>query len=342
MVPVLGQPAHGDQCLGPDSWGSVQFAGDGPQLAGVHLGVLVLTEVVLQGFQALDELLAGPGRVDAAEALEQVAELLGVLAQLVQLLRRGLGRDRAPTGHEPGLRPRREGGGDAPDGMVGVPAGALRCRFLQPGAPASDQVAVARGPQSSGEGVVFQLALARYVVEHRLERRCPLRPQRVHVICPLDDVHVEVACPAGGGAEPPEALAVGVPDSSREDLFALGQHRAGAAHGHTQVVEELRVQVVHGALPIGLDGISQVGENPTKGLRCRLLPPQRHGGRCSEAGHVDAGVFCHQLERRDGAAEETEQAQYLHRPRRVLGVPGDRDNLGATRDGGRAPLNALG
>ena len=53
------------------------------KLGDVDLGVLVLAEVVLQRLQPPDERLAGRLRQQAAEALEEVAELLGVLAQVV-------------------------------------------------------------------------------------------------------------------------------------------------------------------------------------------------------------------------------------------------------------------
>ena len=65
-----------------------QLVGGLAQLGGVDLGVLVLAEEVLQLLEPLDERLALRRREQTGEALEQVAQLLGVLAQLVDVLGR--------------------------------------------------------------------------------------------------------------------------------------------------------------------------------------------------------------------------------------------------------------
>ena len=64
----------------------VEVVGEVAQLGEVHLGVLVLAEVVLEVLELAHERLALVGGEQRPEALEQVAELLGVLAQVVQPL----------------------------------------------------------------------------------------------------------------------------------------------------------------------------------------------------------------------------------------------------------------
>ena len=60
-----------------------------------HVGVLVGAERVLQRLEHAHERLARRRLVQPAEALDEVAQTLGVLAQLVHLGRRRVGPDRA-------------------------------------------------------------------------------------------------------------------------------------------------------------------------------------------------------------------------------------------------------
>ena len=83
---MVAEPPHGEQGVGVDGGPGVEVVGELAELGQVHLGVLVLAEVVLEGLELGDERLAVLGREEAPEALEQVAELLGVLAQVVEAL----------------------------------------------------------------------------------------------------------------------------------------------------------------------------------------------------------------------------------------------------------------
>ena len=56
------------------------------QRVGLDLAVLEAAELILQALERLDERLADLGRIEAGEELEQVAQLLADLAQLVQVL----------------------------------------------------------------------------------------------------------------------------------------------------------------------------------------------------------------------------------------------------------------
>ena len=78
----------------------VEVVGEVAELREVHLGVLVLAQVVLQLLQLADERLAVVGGEQRPEALEQVAQPLGVLAQVVQALAGRVGGDGPPVGED--------------------------------------------------------------------------------------------------------------------------------------------------------------------------------------------------------------------------------------------------
>ena len=83
---LVAEPAHREQGVGVDHRPLVQVVGEVAELGEVHLGVLVLAEVVLEVLELAHERLALVGGEQRAEALEQVAELLGVLAEVVEPL----------------------------------------------------------------------------------------------------------------------------------------------------------------------------------------------------------------------------------------------------------------
>ena len=83
---LVAEPTHGEQRVGVDHGPLVQVVGEVAELGEVHLGVLVLAQVVLQVLELAHERLALVGGEQRAEALEQVAELLGVLAEVVEPL----------------------------------------------------------------------------------------------------------------------------------------------------------------------------------------------------------------------------------------------------------------
>ena len=105
-------------------------------------------------------------------------------------------------------------------------------------------------------------------------------PEGGDVVVPPGDVDVEVACRAGLLAEPAERLAVRVAHVVGQHALRLGQHRAGAAHRDAQLVEELHVDVVDGARPVGLDRVGQVGEHAPVARRGRARRPR--GGPSGE------------------------------------------------------------
>ena len=145
----------------------VQVVGELAELRQVHLGVLVLAEVVLQRLELADERLARLGREEAAEALEQVAELLGVLAQVVEALRRRGRGDGAAVGEHrvlglgDALAPRRaRGAGRRPAPRAGSVSHARQL---------VEQLAALVAAERAGELGVGRLASLLQLDQHAVE-----------------------------------------------------------------------------------------------------------------------------------------------------------------------------
>ena len=66
----------------------MEFVGDGSELGDVDRGVVVLTEIVLEGLEPADERLSRRVVQQAGETLEQIPQLLRILAEVVNLLGR--------------------------------------------------------------------------------------------------------------------------------------------------------------------------------------------------------------------------------------------------------------
>ena len=83
-------------------------------------------------------------------------------------------------------------------------------------------------------------------------------------------VDIEVAHRPGDLLEPGEAGAEVRHHRVRQDTGDLGQGRPGAAGGHAQVVQELRIQVLPGPGDVDLHGVEQPEEDLAGGLPRRL------------------------------------------------------------------------
>ena len=148
----------------------------------VDLGVLVLAEVVLQRLEPLHERLARRRRVQPAEALEEVAQLLGVLAQLVEHLGGGRRGDRAAArrsscGAPAGCAWRRR----SPSGTVGAVAHAARLTGSSSHADHVSSDPRGRSPRSARaarRGVLRPRVLVE-MVAHRFERRGRVGAERL-------------------------------------------------------------------------------------------------------------------------------------------------------------------
>ena len=164
----------------------------------VDLGVLVLAEVVLQRLESLHELRAGFVGQQAAEALQQVAELLGVLAEVVHLLRRGVGPDQPAAVDQDAVR-----ASDAlarparPRGRAARPAVEvldLGERSASHAAPVAHQLVrhVERRPRSSSTWAAARRRSSRSRTGSSAS--ASLGAERVGVTVPFEEIDVEVAC----------------------------------------------------------------------------------------------------------------------------------------------------
>ena len=78
-------------------------------------------------------------------------------------------------------------------------------------------------------------------------------------------------------------------DSGRQHLFALGEHRTASAHGNAQLVQELGVDLVDRALPVGVYGRGELRQDGAKTIDRRDARVERHRRRPVEAGEIDVG-----------------------------------------------------
>ena len=196
-----------------------QCGGQAAKVVDVDLRVLVLAEVVLQRLQALHERLARRRGVQSAEAFEQVAQLLGVLAQLVQHLGVGVGRDRAATSDHRLVRPPDPPFDQGADRLGRVVRDVARDRRVEPVRPGPDDAGRPFAVEQGRQHRVLGASLPVEEVPHRVQRGGGGLAERARVVGPLDLVHVEVARRAGDLAEPAELLASPIPD-------VVGDHAA--------------------------------------------------------------------------------------------------------------------
>ena len=185
----------------------VQVAGDVAEHGDVDLGVLVLAEVVLQRLQPPHERLASALRQQAGEALEQVAQLLGVLAEVVDLLGGRVGTDQPAVIDQVGLGP-----GDAlanhlperPLGMYSLNSSAS-IGLAQPRratSPSKRWPLVSAAPRSTLRAPPSR---RRSSSSRTGSRATPTSgPSGRGVTVPLDEVDVEIARRTGESAEPRE------------------------------------------------------------------------------------------------------------------------------------------
>ena len=148
--------------------GLVEFGGDGAQHVDVDLGVLVLAKVVLERFETSQELLARACGEQAPEAFQEIAELLGVLAEIVDLFGGGGGSDHAATFEQHAV-----GAGDAlgdqrTERTTRPPRHVVVERCGQPPLPRVHQGGGAFGAQAEFELDVTVAASSLEQVAHRL------------------------------------------------------------------------------------------------------------------------------------------------------------------------------
>ena len=183
---------------------TVKALRDGSQFGQVHVGVLVLAEHVLKILEATYEPLARLVREKPGKALEQIADLLGVLAKIMDLLRRGVGVDQPPA-----LDKRRIGSRDSLRDERTEPARrvlpVLRARngvgIMEPGSPLVECLAGLGRGHGSPERVLRDTAAIFEHQPHRLERARRFCAELLCVLRPFEKLYITVASGPGETAE---------------------------------------------------------------------------------------------------------------------------------------------
>src|SRR5215510_6494417 len=85
---LAGELAHGEQGGGGDVLFGHHLRGEHPYLMLLYLAVLVFTETVLQALEIPYGLVVNCRIIQRGEELQQVAQLLASLTQVMQALRR--------------------------------------------------------------------------------------------------------------------------------------------------------------------------------------------------------------------------------------------------------------
>ena len=161
-------------------------------------------------------------------------------------------------------------------GRLPLPGRQLCQRGTPPGAPplepgraqAADQPAPLGRPQPS------------QVQRHRLQVLGPAEGKARGEGRELLQVHVEVAGGRGEGAEPLELRCRPGGEIGRQEVAEQLDRRAAPPHRHPEVVQELDVDVRHGAVPGGLQLVEEGQQRPRHGhVTGKLRPDHRRCGR---------------------------------------------------------------
>ena len=94
---------------------------------------------------------------------------------------------------------------------------------------------------------------------------------------PAEDVDVEIARGPGDLPQPTEPLPILVAHRGGYRPLALGEHSAGAAYGHAQLMEELRIGVRDGSLEVGVDHRGEMAEHLAEPGQRVVVDGEGHG-----------------------------------------------------------------
>ena len=278
-------PAHGEERVGwraPSRWNLPPVSLH--ERLGLHGAVLVLAQVVLQVLECGDEGLQLGRREQRSVALEEVAQDLGLLAQVVQILGGRRRVDRAAVAAaSAGSTFADPLAGDRLDRLAGVGSSSA------PGGSAAQRLPGAQ----RGAGSACRAGRARSFARSRSRRRASSARSgsssaaRSSPTCAASSGHSS-SCTSRSRTGPVSACAHF--SSSRSvraglrvvDVLELAQHGARAADRDAQVVQELRVEVVERAREVGLRDLAQPAEHERRrGVGAR---PARAARRSSFVG----------------------------------------------------------
>ena len=260
-VEPVHEDAQGQQGSRP-AGGLRQLAGEAPQVGGLHLTVLVDAEHVLQLLQRPHHGLDDAPRPQPAEQLQQVAQLLAPLAQLVQVPGRAGGVDRGTHRQHPPVDLADPAAGDVDDGSLGVRALAGRSQVTDQECPVGvPRLPVGGASQLPPEGPDRRGAVPDQQRPHGRQGRVAFDRDGRDQVVPVQQLDVEVTGGARDRLNPAEGVSLRGQRFGREGALELPQHRAAAPHRHAQVVEELGVDVGERPRQVGFDHPGQVAEN---------------------------------------------------------------------------------
>ena len=242
----------------------------------MDLCVLMGAEVVLQPLETADERHAGLLVEERPEALDDVPQALGILAQVVQVLRRRTATDRSPVLDQ------------ALEGPVGLASDhfrqwriatttGVRLAGLQPRAPCGRRSHGVTSAEDVGHRRVLLVQLGLQECFERRQIRPHLLAQIGRVAVPLLHVDVEIARSRGLRTDPTQVRRGGTDFRSSQYLLAELQHRTAPAHCDAKVVEELRIAVFERASPVRLQRRRQAQQNCTEAFLRRHRRIDRRG-----------------------------------------------------------------
>ena len=170
-------------------------------------------------------------------------------------------------------------------------------------------------------------ALHGEVLPQRDEGLRRLGIERRRVVGPFDLVHVEVTSRPGDRAEPREVVAGPLTDVVGEHLGGVRQHDPRPAHGDTQIVKELGVDVGHRPVPVGEQRVAEVGEDGPISVDRRVVVGQRDADRHAVAVQWDTSAGRGELGQISIDGSETESVEQVTQLAGGLGVAGQLDRL---------------
>ena len=284
----------------------------------------MLAEVVLQRLESLDIRFASLRGKQAAVALQEVAKLLGVLAQIVDLFGRRVGIDHTATRDQ-----RAVGANDAfrnhPTERANRPPRQLVASqgLRKPHSPPVHQLGSSFGAQCALE---FDVAVGAAPFEegsHGLERLHDVGAERTGVVRPLEQVDVEVAWLSRELGEPRKSDSGGLENRFRQHRLGLAEERAGTSHRNPQVVQKLRIGVVDGALPVRRDHRRKVAEDQAEPVDRGHLRIESDGRGRAETDWIDASRRRVIRQRVVIGFDGSDPAECIDRQERPLALTGD-------------------
>jgi len=218
----------------------------------LYLGVLELTEHLLQALEILQCCAVCCRVVQWSEDLQEVAQLFAALAKIVQRLGRGVRPDGSAALRDPAMR--------LPQALRGqlsrarLMAGIRRLGQQTERPPVLQRVAESGRTQCAHQPAELRTALREKISAEGLQISRTRRLQTGGHVRQADDVHVEIA---GGGGQVTKPLEIATQLLGGGGLQHIpGQLQRGPrpSYADPEVVQELRIDVIDDPAEGSLDG----------------------------------------------------------------------------------------